>query len=183
MPPIPTPPGSGKSLLACTIAGEAGRDVGGGIHRGLGGNVIDCFAVCSGSEFVDTYVGRGAARMRGLFWYIREEAMHNFVRRRGRGRIGRNARSVVAGGENGLLSRTLSGVSDGMAGILEGMRLLSGAIDATSGKEDEDCTSNHGHHLHMRSTQSRNDVILDGIIVVHRGWLRREGANFESSTT
>jgi ATP-dependent Zn protease len=88
---------------------------------------------------VDTYVGRGAARVRGLFRGVREEAMRNFVRRRGRGVIGRNATCDVAGGENGVLSRTLSGVSDGMAGIWEGVRLLSGAIDATSAKEDEDC--------------------------------------------
>ena len=88
---------------------------------------------------MDTYVGRGAARVRGLFRGVREEAMRNFVRRRGRGVIGRNATCDVAGGENGVLSRTLSGVSDGMAGIWEGVRLLSGAIDATSAKEDEDC--------------------------------------------
>ncbi|KAL7544179.1 hypothetical protein ACHAWF_007561 [Thalassiosira exigua] len=73
------PPGSGKTLLARAIAGEAKRSVD-GAHR-VGGNTIDCFAVCSGSEFVETYVGRGAARVRSLFRNVREQAMGNFKRR------------------------------------------------------------------------------------------------------
>jgi len=73
------PPGSGKTLLARAIAGEAERsDVG---SHNIGGNEIDAFAVCSGSEFVETYVGRGAARVRALFKNVRAEAMVNFKRR------------------------------------------------------------------------------------------------------
>lgn len=55
------PPGSGKTLLARAIAGEA--------H-------CNAFLACSGSDFVDTYVGRGAARVRELFDRARRDARH-----------------------------------------------------------------------------------------------------------
>lgn len=46
------PPGTGKTLLARAVAGEVG----------------DCgFIACSGSDFVDMYVGRGASRVRKVF--------------------------------------------------------------------------------------------------------------------
>jgi ATP-dependent Zn protease len=44
-------PGVGKTLLARAIAGEVGLP----------------FLHCSGSDFVEVYVGRGAARVRDLF--------------------------------------------------------------------------------------------------------------------
>jgi cell division protease FtsH len=53
------PPGTGKTLLARAVAGEA--------H-------CDTFVACSGSDFVDTYVGRGAARVRELFDRARRDA-------------------------------------------------------------------------------------------------------------
>jgi cell division protease FtsH len=53
------PPGSGKTLLAQAVAGEA---------------AVDCFLACSASDFVELYVGRGAARIRSLFERIREQA-------------------------------------------------------------------------------------------------------------
>jgi ATP-dependent Zn protease len=108
--------------------------------------MIDCFAVCSGSEFVDTYVGRGASRVRGLFRNVREEAMRNFVRRRRAS--GRGDGDVEGRGrKTGVFSRALSGISDGIAGVWEGARSLVSSIDAatgSSGEEDEDC--------HMRPT-------------------------------
>mmetsp|Transcript_19773 Transcript_19773/g.30516 ORF Transcript_19773/g.30516 Transcript_19773/m.30516 type:complete len:566 (+) Transcript_19773:52-1749(+) len=54
------PPGSGKTLLAQAVAGEAN---------------CESFVACSGSDFVDTYVGRGAARMRTLFEKARLQAL------------------------------------------------------------------------------------------------------------
>jgi cell division protease FtsH len=52
------PPGTGKTLLAKALAGEAG---------------VPYFAV-SGSEFVEMFVGRGAARVRELFGQARRSA-------------------------------------------------------------------------------------------------------------
>ena len=45
------PPGTGKTLLAKACAGEAGVP----------------FFYCSGSDFVEIFVGVGAARVRDLF--------------------------------------------------------------------------------------------------------------------
>ena len=52
------PPGSGKTLLARAVAGEAGA----------------AFYSISGSDFVEMYVGVGAARVRELFREAREHA-------------------------------------------------------------------------------------------------------------
>ena len=53
------PPGSGKTLLAKVVAGEIQADT---------------FVVASGSDFVDTYVGLGARRVRELFEGARIDA-------------------------------------------------------------------------------------------------------------
>ena len=52
------PPGTGKTLMAKAVAGEAG---------------VPFFSI-SGSEFVEMYVGVGAARVRDLFKRVREHA-------------------------------------------------------------------------------------------------------------
>ena len=52
------PPGTGKTLLAKAIAGEAG---------------VPFFSI-SGSDFVEMFVGRGAAKVRDLFKQAREKA-------------------------------------------------------------------------------------------------------------
>ncbi|MFW6107429.1 MAG: ATP-dependent zinc metalloprotease FtsH, partial [bacterium] len=52
------PPGSGKTLLARAIAGEAGRP----------------FFSISGSDFVEMFVGVGASRVRDLFKHAKEHA-------------------------------------------------------------------------------------------------------------
>lgn len=53
------PPGGGKTLLARAVAGEANA----------------AFLSCSGSEFVEMYVGRGAARVRALFAQAKRQAL------------------------------------------------------------------------------------------------------------
>ena len=57
------PPGSGKTLLAQAVAGESS---------------VDCFMTCSASDFVELYVGRGAARVRSLFTEIRRKARSKY---------------------------------------------------------------------------------------------------------
>ena len=52
------PPGTGKTLLAKAVAGEAG---------------VPLFSI-SGSEFVEMFVGRGAAKVRDLFKQAKEKA-------------------------------------------------------------------------------------------------------------
>lgn len=52
------PPGTGKTLLSKAVAGEAGVP----------------FFSCSGSEFIELFVGTGAARMRELFKKAKEHA-------------------------------------------------------------------------------------------------------------
>ena len=52
------PPGAGKTLLAKAVAGEAG---------------VPFFSI-SGSEFVEMFVGRGAAKVRDLFKQAKEKA-------------------------------------------------------------------------------------------------------------
>jgi len=62
------PPGSGKTLLAKALAGEA---------------QVDAFLACTGSDFVEMYVGRGAARVRTFFHSARTQAVANFAQRHG----------------------------------------------------------------------------------------------------
>mmetsp|Transcript_18987 Transcript_18987/g.45852 ORF Transcript_18987/g.45852 Transcript_18987/m.45852 type:complete len:673 (-) Transcript_18987:48-2066(-) len=61
-------PGAGKTLLARAIAGEAD---------------CDAFMVCSGSDFCEMYVGRGAARVRSLFQEARRLARTKYARKCG----------------------------------------------------------------------------------------------------
>ncbi|CBJ26876.1 cell division protein [Ectocarpus siliculosus] len=66
------PPGTGKTLMARVMAAEAGVPLPPPRRfRGVGGYLLigrlPKFYYCSGSDFVEMYVGRGAARVRKLF--------------------------------------------------------------------------------------------------------------------
>ena len=56
-------PGLGKTLLARAVAGEAKADY---------------FMSCTGSDFVEIYVGQGAKRVRQLFSEMRVQALNNW---------------------------------------------------------------------------------------------------------
>ena len=71
------PPGTGKTLLAKAVAGEAG---------------VPFFSI-SGSEFVEMFVGVGAARVRDLFEQARAEGAGDHLHRRAR-RAGPRARRL-----------------------------------------------------------------------------------------
>ena len=69
------PPGCGKTLLAKAVAGEANADY---------------FVACSGSDFVEIFVGQGSKRVRELFSTARREALRRWKRKNSSGntRIG-----------------------------------------------------------------------------------------------
>ena len=67
------PPGCGKTLLAKAVAGEANADY---------------FVACSGSDFVEIYVGQGSKRVRELFSTARREALRRWKRKSSSGSVG-----------------------------------------------------------------------------------------------
>jgi len=151
------PPGTGKTLLARAIAGELTRDTTDRMtsssssstaftkkSNNVGQNSIDAFAVCSGSDFVETYVGRGAARVRAMFRKVREDALKNFQRRR-RERVimerSMKRLSTDVGitssrrNDRSVLSRAVSDMGERIVGAWEGMQTF---VSPDSSSEDED---------------------------------------------
>ncbi|MEJ7765847.1 MAG: AAA family ATPase, partial [Acidimicrobiales bacterium] len=103
------PPGCGKTLLARAVASEAGA----------------AFYSISGSDFVEMYVGVGAARVRDLFKEARENApaivfideLDSVGRRRG-------GRTAESGGNNGEQEQALNQI----LAELDGFSPLEGII-------------------------------------------------------
>ncbi|KAL7487922.1 hypothetical protein ACHAW6_013508 [Cyclotella cf. meneghiniana] len=136
------PPGSGKTLLARAIAGEAGRREVGSLGRGA---TIDCFAVCSGSDFVETYVGRGAARVRALFRGVREEAWKNFERRRNQIKrdIKKQSGSSVGRGIRRGSSASSDSVGNSVLNAWDSVQSLLGQSSSSVTAEDGEESYNH----------------------------------------
>ncbi len=100
------PPGTGKTLLARAVAGEAGV----------------AFFALSGSDFVDTFVGVGARRVRELFAEARKrERAVIFIDEIDA--IGK-ARSTSAGGGNDETERTLNALLVEMDGFEAGAEIV-----------------------------------------------------------
>ena len=91
------PPGTGKTLLAKSFAGEAGVT----------------FISCSGSDFLNMYVGGGSKKVRSVFKYAREHSPSvlfiDEVDAIGKKRTGK----TLGGGENGQTLNTLLVEMDG----------------------------------------------------------------------
>jgi cell division protease FtsH len=162
------PPGCGKTLLARALAGEAGAS----------------FYSISGSDFVELYVGVGAARVRDLFREARESApaivfideLDAVGRRRGGGGEGpvtTGSRDEQDQALNGILAE-MDGFSP-MAGIivvgatnrpdiLDPALLRPGRFDRSVGLETPD---EHGRlqilQVHARDKPLAGDVDLETI--------------------
>ena len=94
------PPGTGKTLLAKAVAGEAG---------------VPFFSI-SGSEFVEMFVGVGAARVRDLFEQAAPEgARHHLHRRTRRARPGARHRSLCRRATTKRSRRSISSWSSSTA--------------------------------------------------------------------
>ena len=104
------PPGTGKTLLARAVAGEAG---------------VKFFSI-SGSEFVEMFVGVGAARVRDLFEQARREAPAIiFIDELDS--LGRTRNAALPGGANDEKEQTLNQLLAEMDGFdpSEGVVLLA----------------------------------------------------------
>jgi len=133
------PPGCGKTLLARAVAGEAGA----------------AFYSISGSDFVEVYVGVGAARVRDLFREARENApaiifideLDSVGRRRGAGSAGGGGRDEQEQALNQILAEmdgfsALQGIivmgATNRPDILDPALLRPGRFDRTIGLERPD---------------------------------------------
>mmetsp|Transcript_89 Transcript_89/g.376 ORF Transcript_89/g.376 Transcript_89/m.376 type:complete len:718 (-) Transcript_89:79-2232(-) len=72
------PPGTGKTLLARALVGQSSLEPGPSESAVNPACTVDSFTVCSASEFVEVYVGRGASRIRSLFSNARRTALNNY---------------------------------------------------------------------------------------------------------
>ena len=172
------PPGTGKTLLARAVAGEAG---------------VPFFSI-SGSEFVEMFVGVGAARVRDLFEQARKTApaiifideLDALGRARGAGTIqgGNDEREQTL---NQLLSE-LDGFDPG-----EGLVLLSATnrpeiLDPAllrAGRFDRQVLVDRPDRagrvqilkVHMRKIVEATDIVLDDIAALTTGFSGADLAN------
>ena len=158
------PPGCGKTLLARALAGEAGAS----------------FYYNSGSDFVELYVGVGAARVRDLFREAREnvpsiifiDELDSVARHRGPA-----AGATTAGEQEQALNQILSEMDgfdarDGVIlvgatnrpDVLDTALLRPGRFDRTVGLERPDEEGRLAVlRLHARSRRLDPDADLEGI--------------------
>ena len=113
------PPGCGKTLLARAVAGESGAS----------------FYSISGSDFVEMYVGVGAARVRELFKQARDNTP-SIVFIDEIDAVARKRRSGVAAGANDEQSQALNQLLTEMDGFTRGEGTI--VIGATNRPDDLD---------------------------------------------
>ncbi|MEX2620008.1 MAG: AAA family ATPase [Egibacteraceae bacterium] len=159
------PPGCGKTLLARALAGEAGAS----------------FFSISGSDFVELYVGVGAARVRDLFREARENApaiiFIDELDAVGRRRTARSAGSGSGDEQEQALNQILaemdgfgprSGVlvvgASNRADVLDPALLRPGRFDRTVGLERPKAGERHEIlQVHARGKRLADDVDLAAV--------------------
>ena len=178
------PPGTGKTLLARAIAGEAG---------------VPFFSI-SGSEFVEMFVGVGAARVRDLFEQARKAApCINFIDELDALGRARTAISGLGGGDekeqtlNQLLSE-LDGFDPSVGIVLLGATNRPEILDAAllrSGRFDRqivvDRPDRKGREdilkVHTRKVKLAAGVDLDQIAGITTGFTGADLANLVNEAT
>lgn len=140
------PPGTGKTLLARAVAGEAGVP----------------FLYCSGSEFIQVFVGVGASRIRDLFKKAREKApCIIFIDEIDA--IGRERSANLSSGANTEQEQTMNQILTEMDGFKENSGII--VIAATNRKDilDQALTRSGRFDRHVEipypSKQERLDIL------------------------
>ena len=173
------PPGCGKTLLAKAVAGEAGAS----------------FYSISGSDFVEIFVGMGAARVRDLFREARENApaviFIDELDAIGRSRSGSSALVTDSGERDQALNQILAemdgfSTADGIIvlaatnrpDILDQALLRPGRFDRTVGLERPDDSARLAIlALHAKGKQLDADVDLAEVAARAHGFTGADLAN------
>lgn len=172
------PPGTGKTLLARAVAGEAGVP----------------FFPCSGSEFIEMFVGVGASRVRQLFQKAMEKAP-SIIFIDEIDAIGKQRGTNMMGGGNDERDQTINQLLTAMDGfkgntgviviaatnrpdILDDALLRPGRFDRRVSVDLPDLTGRLGIlGIHTRGKPLASDVDIQGIGRVTVGF---SGADLES---
>ena len=157
------PPGCGKTLLAKALAGESGAS----------------FYSISGSDFVELYVGVGAARVRELFKEARENAP-SIVFIDEIDAVGKRRRSTSSEGSGEEQTQALNQILSEMDGFTSGLGTI--VVAATNRPDDLDpALLRPGRFDRAISVDRPDEPGRIGILRVHaRGKPLSEGVDLQS---